>query len=161
MTSSLTHAISISTHCHCRGLTGVCKSKLLCVFRHFSSESFPLIYISIFCVLKKLFAPVLTESPSVQPSSKGKGTVKEIAQPNGKASKKNGKASKLFHWNWDWDKQGNRKWRDVLLVLLLLVWHSNCNCLGTGTILWLWLWAVPVLLSTCFLHLRIFLWLNS
>jgi hypothetical protein len=52
--------------------------------------------------LKKLFAPVLTESPSVQPSSirgskSGKGTVKEIAQPNGKASKKNGKASKLFH----------------------------------------------------------------
>jgi hypothetical protein len=68
---------------------------------------FPLIYILIFCVFKGDPPPILTESPSVQPSSNsdsgsksksGKGNMKETAQaqPNGKASKKNGKASNLF-----------------------------------------------------------------
>jgi len=74
------------------------------------------IYTLFFCVLNQNPPPILTESPSVQPSSNigsksGKGTREETAQPNpnGKASKKNGKARKsnLFHWHWD--KQGNRK----------------------------------------------------
>jgi hypothetical protein len=66
--------------------------------------------LSIFCILNQVPPPTpnLTESPSVQPSSssgsksksgKSAKATKGTAQPNanGKASKKNGKASNLFY----------------------------------------------------------------